>query len=397
MKDLSIKKILFLAIGIIGLVFLISYAGSIGEEVEAGEIVVIQKPVSGELLVYTEPGWVWQHFGKATHYKKSFQFWFTKPTEKDGVDNSIKVRFNDGGYANISGSVRVDLPLDKAAVLNLHTKFGSQEAIEHQLVKTVLEKSVYMTGPLMSSAESYAEKRNNLLSYIEDQATQGVYKTITRTIKTVDPISGAEKTTSVVEIVMHNNTPLRQEKSPISETHVKLSGLALNSIDYDATVEKQIAAQQQAVMQVQTAIANAKRAEQDALTAAKQGEASAAKAKWDQEVIKAKVLTEAQQELEKQKLATQQAALYKQQQILEGEGEAAKQRLIMQANGALDQKLEAYKTVQKYWADAFSKYPGAIVPMIQTGGSSTGNGALNFAELMSMKAAKDLALDLKNK
>ena len=69
----------------------------------------------------------------------------------------------------------------------------------------------------------------------------------------------------------------------------------------------------------------------------------------------------------------------------------------MQANGALDQKLEAYKTVQKYWADAFSKYPGAIVPMIQTGGNSSGNGALNFAELMSMKAAKDLALDLKNK
>ena len=68
----------------------------------------------------------------------------------------------------------------------------------------------------------------------------------------------------------------------------------------------------------------------------------------------------------------------------------------MQADGALDKKLEAYKEVQGYWADAFSKYQGSIVPQIQTGGNA-GNGALNFMELMSMKSARDLALDLGNK
>ena len=34
-----------------------------------------------------------------------------------------------------------------------------------------------MTGPLMSSKESYAEKRNELLRLMEDQVQRGVYRT----------------------------------------------------------------------------------------------------------------------------------------------------------------------------------------------------------------------------
>lgn len=40
-----------------------------------------------------------------------------------------------------------------------------------------------MTGPLMSSKESYAEKRTNLIRFIEDQISNGVYKTAQKDIK----------------------------------------------------------------------------------------------------------------------------------------------------------------------------------------------------------------------
>ena len=77
----------------------------------------------------------------------------------------------------------------------------------------------------------------------------------------------------------------------------------MNSIDYDVEVENQIKVQQQAYMQVQTAIANSKKAEQDAITTELQGKAAAAKAKWEQEVIKAQAITQAQQEKEVAELA----------------------------------------------------------------------------------------------
>ncbi len=167
-------------------------------------------------------------------------------------------------------------------------------------------------------------------------------------------------------------------------------------MDYDSAVEKQIRSQQELAMQVQTAMAQAKTAEQQVFTTQKQGEANAAKAKWEQETVKAQKVTEAEQELAVQQLNTQKAAQYKQEQILIGEGEAEKKRLIMAANGALDVKLEAWVKSQAYMWDAFSKYTGNIVPLYQTGAGGSGSNALDFMQIMGMKAAKDLNLDMSN-
>lgn len=399
MKNVSLKKVLLLGVGVLFVVFLL-FSGMIIEEVDNGEIVIIQSAWTGENFIYDTPGPKFQNFGTVTHYKKSNQYWFSKKTDEGAVnDQSIKIRFNDGGHAQISGSVRWYMPTDHKAIMKLHTDFQSQEAIEQQLIKQVVTKSVYMTGPLMSSKESSAEKRNDLLSYIEDQSINGVYKTEQKEVKVHDDLMNTDKIVTMVEIVQNKGAVERQDVSPCKIYNISLQGLALNSIDYDETVEKQIKTQQEAQMSVQTAIANSKKAEQDKITIELQGAANAAKAKWEQEVLKSKAVTAAEQSLAVQELATKEAALYKQQQILEGEGDAKKQQLIMQANGALDQKLATYKEVQKYWADAFSKYQGSIVPSIVSGNSANGgsNGAVDFMQLMGWKAAKDLSLDLKNK
>ena len=387
-----------IGISVITVIFVLSSMGKMAEDVDAGEIVVIQDPIDGELHVYSQPGWVNQSFGTATHYKKSFQFWFSKAKDQGGTeDESIPVRFNDGGKATVSGSVRVNLPVDEMSMVKLHSDFRSQEAIEHALIRTTLEKSVYMTGPLMSSKESNAEKRNDLLSYIEDQSLNGVYKTVTREIKVKDELSSADKTVMVVEVAQKNGIALRTEMSPLKKYNISVSGLSINGITYDPVVEQQIAAQQNSIMQVQTAIAKSKQAEQEAITVEQQGKAEAAKAKWDQEVKKAQAVTEAEQALEVQTLAAKTAAQFKLEQTLLGEGEGARKRASMVANGALEEKLAVYERVQAKWADAFSKYGGSIVPQIQSGGNSSSNGATNFMELIGMKAAKDLALDMKIK
>lgn len=391
------KKVIGIVLAVVLLFVGLSMIGKLWEDVDAGEVVVIQDPIDGELHVVKEPGFTWQGGGRATHYRKSNQFWFNFSGPKaDEVGNAIGVKWNDGGHAYIGGSVRYDLPLVDEQIIALHSTFGSQEGLENQLIKTNIEKSIYMTGPLMTSKESYAEKRNDLIFYIEDQASRGVYKTRQRDVKEVDPLTGAEKVVTRVEIVSDSTkqVALRQEASPISQYKIKLYNISIKEMRYDANVEKQISTQQQAMMQVQTSIANAKRAEQDAITAAKQGEADAAKAKWEQEVLKATAVTKAEQELAVQDLNTKKAASYKQQQILEGEGEAAKKRLVMQANGALEQKLDAYVKVQQFMWDAFGKFQGALVPAYQSGGGTS--NAVNWMELMGMKAAKDLNLDLKN-
>src|SRR5260370_5481166 len=312
--------------------------------VDQNDIMVIQNPATGHLTWYTGGGAHLQWFGKVTKYHKRTQFWFSssRPDQKD-KDNSIVVRFNDGGHANLFGSIAWEMPLDEQHLNLIHQKYGSQEAVEQQLVRTIVEKCVYMTGTLMSSAESYAERRNDLIQLIEDQVQNGVLKTQTVETKQADAITGEQKTVRVVQLKNgRGGVFLRQEESPLRSFGIKTFNLSLNNVKYDDRVEAQIQQQQQAKMQVQTAIANAKMAEQAAITAQKNGEAKAAEAKWEQEVIKAKAVTEGQQKLAVAELDARAAAQYKQAEILRGEGEGAYKRAVMQADGALDKKLAAW-------------------------------------------------------
>lgn len=369
--------------------------------VDAGEIVVVQSPISGELYVYTEPGVHAQYWGTETHYRKSFQYDFTSPKYSksgDRVDHSIKVRFNDNGHAQFSGSVRIDLPTDVKHMTDLHTRFRSQESIENDLIAKTITKAVYFSGPLMSSKESYAEKRNNLINYISDQAEHGVYKTYQDEEKVKDAFTGEEKIQTVVKYVKDSMGGFaRQENSPLEESHIRFSNLSILGMDYEEAVEKQSKDQQALTMAVQTAIANSKKAEQDAITVAKEGEANAAKAKWEQEAIKAKAVTEAEQLRDVARLNAQTEEANKKALILKGEGEAAYKRAVTQANNNLELRLNAAIEINRNYANAMAS--SNWVPTYVSGGAGAGNystGAMDMINLMTTQVARQVGLTNSN-
>lgn len=401
------------------------------ENVDATEIVVIQS-LSGNLSVYTEPGPVLQLFGKITRYPRQAQYAFSAPpsiakqvTDTKGQvvtvqvpdpaypDTSKKLRFNDGGHGKLSGSVQWEMPLDPQAIIKIHKAFNSEKGVEERAVAKMLDSSIYLAGPLMSSTESSGSRRSELVQYINDQAENGVYVTRTKEIRTHDPSktikleadgktpkldndSDNDRTALITEIVISDSgVPKRQQGSVLKEFGIKLLPLSITDLDYDSVVENQIKQRQEATTKVQIAQANARRAEQDAITIAAQGEANAAEAKWTQETIKAKEVTLAQQKLDVARLAAQEAEQYKRQQILIGEGDAERKRLTMEADGALAQKLEAWKTANANYATAIAQaQPGAWTPVVQMGDSGNKGGADALIELLKAKTAKELALDL---
>lgn len=377
-------------------------AGKLFENVNANEIVVIQDPVDGELHWYVSQGLKWQGAGKVTSYQKRLIYEFScgeMQKEKDECapekDHGIKVRFNDGGHGTMYGSIQYEMPLDEKNLNALHTRFGSQEAIQKQLIETVVNKSIYMTGPLMSSRESFAEKRNDLIRFVEDQVSGGVYRTTSKEVRTKDSITGADKTITVVEVVMKDGIPDRQEEAVLFSFGIRAFNFSIARLPYDGDVEKQIKQQQQITMDVQTAIADAKKAEQRAITVAEQGKADAAKAKWDQEVIKAKMVTEAEQKKEVAKLEKDAADFTKQKEILLGQGESERKRLVMSADGALEKKLDTYEKVMGRFAQEFGKQKW--VPEVQMGGTTSGgrNAAQDMIDILATKTARDLGLDMK--
>lgn len=394
------RKVMRLAAVLVVAIFGLYCAFNMVEHVDQNQIMAIQYP-NGRIGWFLNGGYHLQMFGKVVKYPKRSQLWFeVKKDDKGNIlsDTTFKVKFNDGGHGFISGSMSYEMPAAEKYLTALYQKYGTAEAIEKDLVGTVVNKAIYMTGPLMSSKESYAERRNDLVSLVEDQTSNGTYQTENQEKEVTDPFTNEKRTMTVVHLrVGEDGNYLRQEISPLKEFGIRTYNFSIKSLDYDEKVEKQIQTQQDAVMQVQTAIAQAKQAEQAAITAAKNGEAEAAKAKWEQEVIKAQAVTEGQQKLEVAQLDAKSAEQFKIAETLRGEGEGARRRAVMQADGALEKKLNAWIQVNQFYADAIKNHPGNWVPSIQMGSSAGLGGGGNAAELIQLftaKTAHDLSLNL---
>lgn len=389
--------------------------------VDAGDIAVFQRPFTGTLECKTAPGTYLKMGSTVEIYKRRDQYVFAEPPPNSReVDNSIKVQFNDGGVAHLSGVVSWEMPLDCEHILALHQKYRSQEAIDQRLVRVYVNTAMTLTGPIMSSTESFAARRSEYLTDFADQLEHGVYKTEQADVVTTDPITNERKTVRAARIITGSDgKPIRQEASAFQEFGITVLPPSITNIHYEDDVQHQISAQREKTMAIQTAQADARLAEQRAYTAQKNGEANAAEAKWKQEVEKATAVTKAEQDkavqetnaardkdvaeigakqrLEVATLDAQAAGQEKQANILRGEGESQRRQLVMAADGALDAKLKAYTAVNEIWANAFSAYRGQIVPQIVSGGgngmSAADNGFQQAMQAVGIKALKDLALD----
>jgi hypothetical protein len=253
-----------------------------------------------------------------------------------------------------------------------------------------------MTGPLMSSKESYGDRRASLINLIEDQIQNGVYQTTSKDVKIIDGLTGDEKTVKEVEIIKNaDGSFARQENGILSIYGITSSNFVIDDMPYDETVEQQIKQQQAGTMEIQTAMVAAKKAIQRTITVSEEGKANAAAAKWAQETIKATAVVEAEQKKEVASLAAQAAEFYKKEQVLRADADAYTKREIMQADGALAMKLDAYKQVNQFYATALQNISQPIVPSITMGSNgANSSSALDLIELLKVKTAKDLSLDL---
>lgn len=394
------KRGIFLIFSVLSLIIGVAAAGNLFEQLNAGEVMVVQAPLSGELTWHVEPGLKWQGFGTITKYPKRSTYEL----------NKYKVRFNDGGHAQMTASVNYMMPLNEVQLNKIHSEFSSWQALNDMLIAKTVKKVVYLTGPLMSSKESYAEGRPQLISLIDDQIENGVYQTTQVTEWVKDEITGEREQNIKTEIVRdETGVPKRQDSNGILGRYgIEAFNFAIEDMPYEERVENQINKQQDLKMAVQTAIAKKAEAEQRKQTAKAEGEAAAAQAKWEQEKLKATAITlaeqekevaetKAQQQLEVAKLERQAEEENKQRKILEGEGDAEKRRLAMQADNALEQRLAAWVAVNRDYAKAIATHNGPMVPLV-TGTSgeegSSGGSVNDLIRLMMAQSAQQVGVNM---
>ena len=80
-----------------------------------------------------------------------------------------------------------------------------------------------------------------------------------------------------------------------------------------------------------------------------------------------------------------------------GEGESQRRRMVMEADGALEKKLEALVTINTQYAKAIGEHSGPWVPSFVFGASPSGtasNGATELISLLTAQTAKALSVDM---
>lgn len=394
-----------------GAVLLLLGACSIPKLVEsnsARENLIITS-LSGHITVYTEPGWHWQGLGEVIHYPKRATFSFSKHLDTGSPkDESLQIRFNDSGTAQLSGILEYALPNDPEKLKLLHSQYQSAESVQINLIKPNIQRALFNTGSILTSTESYSTRRSDMHVLVREQIIKGLFVLKGDIIKEVDK-TNLERTVSRVNIQLDpsTNLPLIAEDSPFKKFDIQVQALNISDIDYDDKVDSQIQAQLDATIKVQTAIAEAKKAEQDTVTAKEKGkaeqaiaEASAnvekARAVIDADKIKEVALTKALQEKEVATLSLETAKLEAQSIIERGKADAESRKLIMEADGGLEKRLTAYTETQKSWASAFSSAKGPLVPSVIMGDSTSGNsgGLENLMQMLSIGAAKSLSVEV---
>jgi hypothetical protein len=295
-------------------------------------------------------------------------------------------------------NARFELPNSSDKLIDIHKKFRSYDALVRETIEQVVRESVMLSAALMSAEESYTTKRAEFSQLAQDQVINGVYLTEAQTIETKDAKTGEVVKKQLVNIQKDPKTgqPLRKE-AILDDYSIKIVQFVVQDIDYSDEVDAMIQSKQKALQETVSAKAQAEKATQDRLTAEEVGKKNVAVARYAQEVEKATAITSAEKDLEVAKLNRQSQEQNKAAMIAKGEGEGEYRRKLMIADGALDKKLNAYVETQKVWAEAFANAKNPVVPSVVMGQTSGGssNAAMTMMELMGIKAARDLALDMK--
>lgn len=393
--------LVLIAIAVIAFLYMIP---KLGEDMDRKQIGINQIPITGTFEYWTNGGFQWQKLGTLTLYDKTTNIWFNE-IEKDEKGNvyvtpdmenpAMAITYNDKGKGFVLGSVRIEMPLEGKYLERIQTHYGSQEKLIRELVKPTLGKVIISCGPLMSSLESVSEKRTDLIALITDQLNFGVYKTRVKTVETINPFTNEKQFTQIAEAVKDSLAPngiKRQEDSPFAFYGLKVSQLSINDMEYEAATLNQISKQREADMSIVTAKAKALEAAQKAIQIEEEGKAEAAKAKWEQEKIKAVEVTKAQQAYEVAQLQAKEAAEKAKKIIEEGKAEAEANRLKVSAGLTPQEAAEwQYKTTVGV-AEALSKSNVRWVPEIMmNGNTSGGNSAMDAVGLnMLMDVAKKM-------
>ncbi len=404
------KKLL---IGVVALVFLsiVFAATNPFSWNDAGNRTVVER-TDGTQIVQFQPGIFYAGmWAKEKEWPNQISVLYTGAEASDEVvDNSIEIsqidiRFNDATTAKVKGIVQYVLPSDDKEMILLHNTHRTPQSLVSKRLAPYTKECLQSSAQLMSAEKHYGGGRAQMSQDFLDQLRDGVFLLATRERVIYDSVERENK--RIYETFVQTETAAKTPKRKISslkEFGITVADGSITDVDYAEQVDRKL----EKIIEATTKSAISKQdlmtAQQQSLTAEAEGKKKLVEIEYQQKQEQTKQVVAAQTRVEvakqnklEQQISYEKALIEVKERQAKADVTAYEKRTVIQADGALEQKLAAWRFSQEKQWEAFGKFQGNLVPQFQTGNTGTGTNALSFMEIMSMKAAKDLTLDLRIK
>jgi regulator of protease activity HflC (stomatin/prohibitin superfamily) len=379
-----------------------------------------------------QPGFHPRFFGEAIPFKKYMTVSFGGvSSDFSGVAPVQEIRFHDSVTANMRMTARFQLPEVEERFLPMAIAYRSQENLINSSLIPIIQEAMRNSGRMYSAQEYIGGKGGDFENAVLDQIRNGIYLLdIEEERATHGPqtITQSESRTIQQDQTVQVRVRIRrddggQEMRKDSQDHpLKKFGIVLvqanvQDVDPDPAFKDKLKEQREAAAQVAIERQNARKEEERKKRIIAQGEAEKAEKKIELEkqqierVIagetkakeaeqdQVKKVTEAttrkreaEIEFERKQVELETAKLEAKRIQTLAQAEADKRRLLMQADNALEKRLEAYVQVSQAFAAAISDK--RLVPEVVVSGAA-GEGQSNATDLIALlmaKTARDLGV-----
>lgn len=379
------------------------------------EIVIKQSPF-GEMSCVEGQGYYFKGFSKTWTFLKARSFYFNSSTEKvegrnwegDETDeDDIEVTLSRNSKAWISGYLMYELPSDCSVLLRLREKHHTDDEIKHNLVRNAVMSGIAKTAPMFTAEAAKVTNLAEFQALAYDQITQGEYLTETRTEKEIVSEEERDSVGKVIkkpEYAEYKVTSLKLDsagrriimnESALREFGIKVTQFQIRGVRLDSVSQNQLDVVKKRETQRVANITEAETAKQLAITNEANGKANAAKAKWDAEAEKARVIVKMEQSKDSAIILAERESEVAKRNALKakyqadstreaGRAEAEANRLKVQAGLTPQERLAAEVQMNKDKWDAISRIQVPIVPEYNIEGGSKGTSGIDA--LASAKA-----------
>lgn len=290
----------------------------------------IYQSVSGHVSVVDTPGYYWKGFGTVWTYPRSTQYYYSASEEEGEVkDQSIRVTFNDGGTAQISSFVKIQLPPKADHRLRLHQDYGGNLENIRAAIRAHLTNCVKSTGPMMSASENQAARKAEFNQTVEEQLAEGLFKMRRTTIEldeVAEIVEGVDAegkkvvkekkaVVQATEIIEKDGAPIVVQTSPLKLYGVSIIQFSVTNTDYDPKTREQFAAKKEAYLAAERAKAQRQEETQQRLMIIEKGLRQVAETEAAANLEKKKATVEADKLREVAIIDKQRAVVAAQQKV----------------------------------------------------------------------------------